>query len=161
MATPRRKPLFIAGTPRSSGDVQTGEITWTRGGGRAASFLSGQNAGDALIYGGAGRLNTLLVLTAAPSSGSTVLFYDSAVATSGGPFLGSGHKTLAVIPPLFSPSPTSGLSPFAVPGYVGDLDVPFQSGLCVACVSRSGSAGFAVTYTPESSQLDDGGVTGA
>ena len=149
MSQPIKKPCFIDGTPRSSGDVQTGEIQHVRGGGRAFTNFSGTAAGnDVLIYSGAGRLNSILQHTQM-QSGQTVYFYDSAIATSGGPFAASGHKIVGILPATWSQgAPGSG----AINQQTGqplNVDFPFQSGLVAA--TRSGTPGFSVSYTVENS----------
>jgi hypothetical protein len=146
MSTPIKKPCFLAGTPLHSGSVQTGEVNITRGGGRAHTSMSGVTA-DTLIFSGAGRLNTIQALTQL-ASGRSAIFYDSCVATSGGPFSASGHKVVGVLPPTQQPAMWS--------GHITDLDylkpiqvdMPFQSGLCVGNVS-SGTAGWTISFTPE------------
>lgn len=147
MSTPKTKPCFVAGTPRNSGDVQTGEIATTQGGGRVYTSFSGLVGGDALIYTGAGRLNQILV-TANLTSGKTVVFYDSAVATSGGPFSASGHKVVGVIGPVWHPGASGVINPYSQPGGALGAGLPFQSGLCAGCIA-SGTPSFSVSYTPE------------
>ncbi len=159
MSVPRTKPVYLAGTPRSSGDVQTGEVTVTRGGGRVFTAYSGL-ANDTVIYSGAGRLANILVIGQAPSSGGQVAFCDTASITSGFPI--AGQKVIGVIPTIFqAPVTQSGSSnPFALPGTLMVMDMPFQSGLA-AIGYRSGGPGFSVSYTPEAN-LDMGGpFTGA
>lgn len=159
MSVPRTKPTYLVGTPRSSGDVQTGEIPLTRGGGRVFTAYSGL-ASDTVIYSGAGRLGSILVIGQAPSSGGQVALCDTASITSGFPV--AGQKVIGVIPTIFQvPVTQSGASnPFALPGTLTVVDMPFQSGLA-AIGYRSGGAGFSVSYTPESN-LDQGGpFTGA
>lgn len=158
MGIPNRTPLRVAGSSVNSGNVNTGEWLTTRGGGQCATIYSGWNSGtslvaaggnagpavlggsDVLFVSGAGRLNTIIPLLAA--SGVGVTFYDAAVATSGGPFVSSGHKILGVLPP----NTWNGTSVLGGPAPI-PIDVPFQSGLCAAV--RSGCAGFSITWTPE------------
>ncbi len=159
MSVPRTKPVTVVGTPRSSGDVQTGEIPITRGGGRVFTSYSGL-ANDTVIYSGAGRLGSILVIGSAPSSGAQVAFCDAASITSGFPI--AGQKVIGLIPtPLMVPVTQSGGSnPFSLPGSFVSMDMPFQSGLAVIGY-RSGGPGFSVSYTPEAN-LDLGGpFTGA
>jgi hypothetical protein len=168
MASPRKKPTFIAGTPRASGDVQTGEFPITRGGGRVAvTVFSGgplspgsgfygksvKTADQLLLYSGPGRLNTIIPLNAT-TSGTALYFYDSiTVARSGALPSESGYAVVGHIP-----ANAIGLSPQLGGGMLPiQTDCPFQSGLCVACLS--GTPGFTVTFTPESSITDDGTVT--
>ncbi len=164
VSVPRSKPTYIAGTPRSSGDVQTGEIPITRGGGRCASFPSGLVTADAMIYSGAGRLASVLITNQAATSGSQILFYDAAAATSGGPYATSGHKVIGATPGSFQGGVASGFNPSVLAGSVLIFDMPFQSGLAVgglASAVRSGSAGFTVSFTPESNSDQGGAFVGA
>lgn len=164
MSVPRTKPTFIAGTPRSSGDVQTGEIPITRGGGRTASFPSGLVTADTMIYSGGGRLASVLITNQGATSGSQLIFYDAAVSTSGGPYTTSGHKVVGVTPNGFQGLPASGFNPLVLAGSVLVFDMPFQSGLAVGGlggVVRSGSPGFTVSYTPESNADQGGPSVGA
>ncbi len=166
MSTPVRKPAALAGTPRSSGDVQTGEFLLTRGGGRAATVNSGGLAfnapgaakiGDQMIfYSGGGRLNTILPLLA--QSGSAVTFYDAGTVLASGAVPASGYRVLYTIPGntalMFPGLINGGPLPIAV-------DVPFSSGLCATGIIASGMCPFTITYTPESNILDGGAVIGA
>jgi hypothetical protein len=157
MSAPINKPCFVAGTPRSSGDVQTGEVTVTRGGGRAACVWSGslltnaaltgapgavQSGAHVLLFSGAGRINTVVqhqnVLTL---SGVAVNIYDAGSIAPSGVSV-SGQRLLAVLnaPGGVSGQFTLSTVPFAV-------DMPFSSGLCVS--APSGSPGFTVSYTAE------------
>lgn len=147
MSLPVVKPCVVTGTPRSSGDVQTGEIATTHGGGRTFMRLSGLIGGDALIQSGAGRLNSILVLNNL-TSGQSVLFYDSATATSGGPFATSGHRVVGIIPPVWREGASGVINANSAPGISLFPEMPFQSGLCVAIVA-SGGPGFTVSYTVE------------
>ena len=150
MAIPVIKPCMVAGTPRSSGDVQTGEINTTHGGGRTFLRLSGIIGGDVLINSGAGRLNSILVINNLVS-GQSVIFYDSATATSGGPFMVSGHKVVGVIPAIWREGASGVINANSAPGTSLFPEMPFQSGLCVA-VTNSGCPGFSVSYTIETNQ---------
>lgn len=165
MANATRIPLRLAGAVVNSGNVNTGEQNQTYGGGQSATIYSGMVSGVSLLgapfaipntpaqgadvqfVSGAGRLKDILINGLA--SGQTCIFYDAPVATSGGPFVASGHKILGQIPAggaigaVFG-NP-QGLS--VVPGQVIALDVPFNSGLC--CNLKSGIPGFTVTWTPE------------
>lgn len=163
MSIPVSKPCFIAGTPRSSGDVQTGEVTWTRGGGRTACVWSGslltnaaltgapgavQSGGHILLFSGAGRLNTILP-HALLTSGQAVTFYDAgSVALSG--ISVSGQRFIGIIPqtmraPLVALSGNQALT-VAWQDRI-EVDMPFSSGLCVA--AASGAPGFTCSFTPE------------
>ena len=169
MSTPVRDPNFIGGTPRSSGDVQTGELPYTFGGGRCASIYSGNAvlsgalvaaygaAGtgyDVVLYSGPGRLKT--IQPHVQISGVAIAFYDAAAVASGGPFAASGVKILGTIPANTWALP-GGV--FATGPAVYQFDMPFQSGLAVAL--KSGQPGFTVSWTPECSILDNGSIVGA
>lgn len=176
MSAPIQKICFIGGSPRSSGDVQTGEVQFVRGGGRAVSIFSGalfsgtvittppgsvpvNNAGDILLYSGGGRLNNLLQHVQM-ASGLAVTFYDAAVAVSGGPIPASGHKLIGIIPPTYPGGAAfSGILPVMYTGTPVNVDMPFQSGLCAHMAS--GSPGFTASFTPESNILNNGSVVGA
>lgn len=94
---------------------------------------------DVLLVSGAGRLNTLIPHTALP--GTSITFYDAAAVSSGGPFILSGHKVLAVLPPWpQGPGALSGGGPVPVV-----YNVPFTSGLAVGC--KSGQNLCSVAYT--------------
>ena len=145
MSTPVTKPLYLAGTNASSGSVQTAELIFTRGGGRTFCFFSGSTLGDTLIYSGAGRVNNYIMHTQL-LSGIPAVIYDAALVTSGGPFGLSGHKFIFSTPPTWGGSAGSGVNiPFNPAAQ--NVDMPFQSGLCVN--TRSGNAGFTVSFTPE------------
>ena len=177
MSTPVTKPCYVAGTPRNSGDVQTGEVNYTRGGGRTACVYSGaiamgvaaagtgalSSGGSVLITSGAGRLNSFTPLWPAGValagngenaciSGQPIVVYDSAITARSGVLTDStiaesGRKI------LFAWSPpklvASGALVLASRTTYEPiaLDIPFQSGLCV--MALSGAVGFSLTYTPE------------
>ena len=144
MSAPTPKPLYLAGTPTSSGSVQTEELLFSLGGGRATVFYSGSTLGDTLIYSGAGRVNSFTMHTQM-QSGQAAVFYDAAVATSGGPFGQSGHKWIFSTPPTWGGAASGVYIPFNPAATV--VDMPFQSGLCVNL--RSGNAGVTISWTPE------------
>lgn len=146
MSIPVKNPTFLAGTPRSSGDVQTGELQHVRGGGRAVTFMSGLPLGDSMIFSGAGRLNSILQHTQM-ASGLAVVLYDGALATSGGPFGLSGHKVIGIVPPTWAGGVQGSGSTTVFTGQPVNVDMPFQSGLLVNL--RSGQPGFTVSFTPE------------
>jgi hypothetical protein len=176
MSTPVKAPHVIAGTPRSSGDVQTGEIPFTRGGGRTATVYSGAIAmgvtaapgalvsgGSILVFSGAGRLNSFTALWPAGValagngenacvSGQPIVAYDAATLAGSGLHTDGKIATLGA-KILFSWCPPKQLASgvtnesFAQRYLPQPLDVPFQSGLCV--LAMSGSPGFTVTFTPE------------
>jgi hypothetical protein len=157
--------LYMAGANLSSGSIQTGEMTFVRCGGRAFSIFSGalfsgtsigvagqgiyllNNTGEALLYSGAGRLNSILLHTQM-QSGLAAFFYDSAAPVSGGPAAsGLNAKIVGIIPPTFSPAQVSGNAPWSFQGATNNLDIPFQSGLCVSL--KSGVPGFTITINTE------------
>lgn len=146
MSTPITKPAFVAGTNASSGSVQTGQLTFVRGGGRSFSVYSG-NGADTLIYSGAGRVDSF-VMHQQLTSGQAAFCYDGAVVISGGPFPLSGHKLLFATPPTWAGgvASTSG-SALAFTSTSVNVGMPFQSGLCIS--ARSGCPGFTLSYTPE------------
>lgn len=158
MSVTNRSPLRMAGANLSSGNVNTGELNQTRGGGQAASFYSGAVApgltcapgsvatgSDVLIFSGAGRLKS--VTPHQQISGVAITFYDGAAAVSGGPLYTSGHKPLGVVPAnTFGGGPGETIFG-AGPTTYGFGEPPFQSGLIFN--SRSGQPGFTVTWIPE------------
>lgn len=144
MSQPTAKPCFIAGTPVSSGNVQTGEINTTTGGARSKSYLSGIGV-DTLIVSGAGRLNNVVVLTQI-TSGHMVSFFDESVATSGA--IVAGANCIYQIPPPWNVAGSGLVNPAGLAGSVTNVGMPFSSGLVVAPVG-SGTCGFAFSWTPE------------
>ena len=160
-----RRPVRMAGAVVTSGSIDTGEVTWTRGGARAATVLSGgitiavhsgiyptvttYSGGHVLFFSGAGRLNTLMPHLQM-QSGVPVFFYDAgAIAPSGVSV--SGQKVFALIPPTHRLGDVLGFQSgygFTTPwrDYI-ECDIPFTSGLCAAI--PSGIPGFTLTYTPE------------
>lgn len=180
MSIGTRNPLRFAGANLNPNNVNTGELPTIRGGQQAftvysgINFLSGLAAGvptgigtagggfDFVAVSGAGRLNSYMIANSFLSgntlaSGAQVTFYDSAVATSGGPFPASGHKIIGVLGVV--PSVSSGglgISPGLAIGVPANIDWPFQSGLCIA--NKSGVPTFSVSWTPESNAPTSGGV---
>ena len=148
MSLQTRNPVRMAGACVNSGSVNTGEVAMTRGGGQTYTSFSGVIA-DVLILAGGGRLNSTLVYNTIVS-GQGVIFYDSAVATSGGPFSTSGHKVVGFIPPVWHQAASGVVSVAATPGVVNQVDMPFANGLVARAVA-SGSVSFSVSYTPETS----------
>lgn len=149
MSLSSRNPVRFGGMGFWSGSVNTGQLQTTPGGQQVYTSFSGVGA-DTQIFAGAGRLDGGIQLTAA-TSGRTVVFYDGAVATSGGPFSASGHKIVGFLPAQQPPANSGQVNilngvPF-VWGY------PFFSGLNAAAVGGSGGPSFTVTYTPEGSGL--------
>lgn len=176
MSTPflRPGPTVIAGTPIMSGDIQTGEIPYNTGGGRTAGVYSGAIAmglaaagpgavgsgGSVLFWSGAGRLNRVTAQFPAGValagngqegviSGQPFVVYDSAItARSGvltdGTIAESGRKILFT---WYPPRTFSGVN-FIGPAFSPvNVDVPFQSGLCV--MALSGAPGFVLQFTPQ------------
>lgn len=163
MSSPVKKPCFVAGTVRSSGDVQTGEVSVTRGGQRTACVWSGnilttaaltaapgaiQSGGNVLFYSGAGRLNTVMP-HAYLTSGQPVFFYDAGTPTVSGVSV-SGCKLIGIIPAPYQ-GPLAAASgnlqtTFAWPQKI-EMDMPFFSGLCAS--APSGAPGFTLSYTAE------------
>lgn len=113
-----------------------------RGGNQTYVNYSGTAGGDVAITSGDGRLLAVIPHTTA-LSGQAVLFYDSAVAVSGGPIAASGHKILGGIPA----SPPTGASGTFNPATPIVIDAPFFSGLCVT--GKSGAVGFTAVYNLE------------
>jgi len=159
MALIKVNPCSINYTPKSSGDVGTGEIQTVRGGGRLATVYSGiltgasvaaapgaVAAGDAVyFFSGAGRLNWAQSVVGL-LSGQAVTFYDTAVAASGGPIPTSGHKVLGRLPGTQESAITILSGSFGPVG-VFNFDAPFQSGL--AAKVPSGCPAFSISWTPE------------
>lgn len=158
MSQPVTKPCFLSQTPRSSGDVFTGEIQFVRGGGRGACIWSGAllpnltatpsgslaSGGHVILYAGAGRLNHAFPQVLM-TSGLPVFFYDAgAIAPSGTSV--SGQKLIGILPPTFAGA-QSGNPTSINPGVPISYDFPFNSGLCAAV--PSGTPGFSVSFTPE------------
>lgn len=102
--------------------------------------------GDVLIFSGTGRLNKVLQHSQM-QSGLEITFYDSATATSGGPFPLSGHIVVGKVPPTWPPAVQSGAFIIPLGGEPITIDIPFISGLCVAM--KSGQPGFTATWAPE------------
>ena len=163
MSITSRDPLRVAGANVSSGNVNTGEQMTTQGGGqRFASFSGGirnlssggpppvagapaVTADHAVIYSGAGRLNSIFSHQSVLAlSGVAITFYDSATVARSGPstWQESGYGIVGV---LNSPQGASGQFTGVAPVNFG---VPFNSGLSICY--PSGTAGFTVTFTPES-----------
>lgn len=148
---PTAKPQIMAGTSLRSGDPNTGQILMTTGGGRAHTVYSGTAGGDANIVVGGGRVDKgILFHSIIPVlSGVPVILYDSAVATSGGPFAASGHKIVGILqhPPVHGNSNVSGV--FESTRHLAALldlgGIPFTSGLCHT--GTSGQPGFTVSFT--------------
>lgn len=133
------------------------------GGQRSASIYSGQVApvlvgvpggvavgSDVMIASGRGRLCQIVPHQSFLSlSGVQVNFYDSDSPISGGPIPTSGHDLVGSIAAGWGVS-----GQFTPAGYPININMPYQSGLCVN--SRSGQPGFTVSWSPE----PFGGVSG-
>ena len=138
----------MAGTPLFSGTPNTGQVLTSPGGAsKLFTNFSGAAGGDVNIHVGGGRLDSAFFHDSAmiALSGQPVVFYDSAVAVSGGPLAASGHKVVAVLAPGYELGGT-GVSGAALRGgFTRFFGTPYSSGLCVT--GRSGAAGFSVGYT--------------
>lgn len=179
-----KSPTRLAGANVSSGNLNTGEVPWTRGGARAVTVYSGAIAmsgigsavasgGSVLFFSGAGRINTFTALfpagvaiagngQGAIISGIPIVVYDAGITARSGLFTDatlseSGARPLFVWQP---PIVLSGAN-FPTPGYTPtSIDMPFTSGLCV--MALSGSPGFSMSFTPETNPFASGvsgGVT--
>src|SRR5690606_13375968 len=104
---------------------------------------SGTAGGQTLIHTGAGRLDKAIPHVQA--SGVARIYYDSAVATSGGPFAASGHKILGIVPAnTWAGGPGGGVFGAGPVGII--FNTGFTSGLCVT--GASGQVGVSASYTP-------------
>ena len=166
MTAPVKKPCFIAGAVRTSGDPQTGEVPFTRGGMRTSTVWSGslltntaltgaagavQSGGQVLLVSGAGRLNSV-VPHQFLQSGQPVWFYDAGTITVSGISV-SGQRIIGIIPGTSPANPTVQSGQFQMARTWSDVifvDMPFSSGLCVG--AASGTPGFTVSYTLETSE---------
>lgn len=142
---PTARPDIVAGTVLESGTPNTGQILQTLGGSHVAMRYSGVVGPDINLWVGGGRLdNAMLYSLAAPgtlaASGQPVIFYDSAVAVSGGPLSTSGHKVVGV---LRAGNISSGLTLY---GEVRQFGAVFTSGLCFT--TRSGQGAWTASFTP-------------
>ena len=169
MAVVSRVQLRFVGATVNSGAVNTGEQRQTYGGGQVSTIYSGMVSGvsilgavgaiantvaqgaDLMLWSGPGRLKDVLILQGVVS-GQQTTFYDGALATSGGPFVASGHRILGIIPAGTATFPGvfgllgSGL-PTVLAGQVLSYDMPFHSGLIVNM--KSGGQGMTVSFSPE------------
>lgn len=153
MSLTSRNPLRMAGANVNSGNVNTGEVNMTRGGGQVISksgmYSGNPDGGIALLSGVAGRLNSVTVHPTPGNpwaqSGIPIFFFDAGpVPTSGGPFPSSNHKAICILngPTGHSGQPTVTAAQGAIA-----VDMPFQSGLWAR--AASGAPGFSVSITPE------------
>jgi hypothetical protein len=154
---PTSKPEVICGTNLFSGTPNTGQQPTTYGGSNNFQKFSGTVGPDLSIWVGAGRLDnfaslgTIGTTDIKQASGQPIIFYDSAIAASGGPIAASGHKIIAILDTRGFPLPggnpnifnSGALSYGYPPTPVGAV---FTSGLCVSMTS--GQVGFNVSFTP-------------
>lgn len=155
--TPTNKPTVLVGSTIESGVPNTGQSLWTLGGTRTHTVFSGTAGGDANIWVGGGRLDLAFFLDSAllALSGQPVVFYDAAVAVSGGPLAASGHKVVGVLAPAGELASTAISGAALRGGIIRQLGVAFSSGLCHT--GRSGGPGWSVSYTPVVSGASYGG----
>lgn len=155
--TPTNKPTVLVGSTIESGVPNTGQSLWTLGGTRTHTVFSGTAGGDANIWVGGGRLDSFAFTNGnqLALSGQQVIFYDSAVAVSGGPLATSGHKHIGTLGvPMASKVAASG-DVFIANGTVQTCGFVFTSGLCFQ--SRSGIMAWSASYTPVVSGASYGG----
>lgn len=170
MSVVARGGLRLVGACVNSGTPNTGEQRATYGGGQVSCIYSGMVSGvsvlgapgaipntpaqgaDIQLWSGPGRLKDVLVCQSV-ASGQQFTFYDAAVATSGGPFVASGHNVLGFVPAgvsgitgAFGLVMTVGL-PTVAAGQVLSYDTPFHSGLCLAM--KSGVPGLSISFCPD------------
>lgn len=143
---PTARPMVVQGSPVESGTPNTGQVQYTLGGQRTYSKMSGVVGPDVNIWVGGGRLDAVFLHDSAMNalSGLAVVFYDSAVAVSGGPLSTSGHKIVGVIGPL--PAQTGISGGLLKGGQIQNVGFVFTSGLCHTTVS--GQPGFSASFTP-------------
>lgn len=141
---PVHKVTIRAGTNLESGTPNTGQFLHSCGSQRQYSKLSGVVGPDNNIWVGGGRLNfAQMIPGAGPThSGLPIIFYDSAVAVSGGPLSASGHKVLGVL----RTSLANSLSGLAGQDETRVFHTVFTSGLCAT--TASGQYGYCVSFTP-------------
>lgn len=135
----------MGGACLGSGNMDTGQMLETFGGGQVFTSFSGVVV-DTVVQSGPGRLDTVMAY-ATLLSGRGVIFYDSAVATSGGPFSASGHKVVGVISPAWNQSASGFLNNVGA-GEPMRPGMPFFSGLVAAPgVGGSGGPSWTISYT--------------
>lgn len=141
-------PTIIAGTNISGVGINTGQINYTLGGQRTFTKYSGTAGGDAAIWVGPGRLDGAMLFDGSllALSGTPLIFYDSAVAVSGGPLAASGHKVVGVLGPSSLGKVTMASGDVLQAGLTVSIMAPFNSGLCFS--SRSGHLGMSCHFTP-------------
>lgn len=138
--------MGLMGQTCSFGDSKVPQPQYESDGGVLTfSNYSGAVGPDLLVVSGPGRLNRILAHTQM-QSGQSVVFYDSGVAASGGPFAASGHNIIGVLPPTYGGGFISGQIQATTVGSL-KIDMPFRSGLCMS--TRSGQPGCTVSYSPE------------
>ncbi len=149
---PTARPTVLAGTNMTSGDPNTGQAMFTMGGAKTFSQQSGALGVDYVIWKGGGRLDHVELHPTGGSLGSGILtiFYDTAVASSGGPIAASGHKIISKLHPGSQAYGSVGIGQIQsgslnLGGYF-PIGRVFTSGLVLA--SLSGMNGVTVSYTP-------------
>lgn len=141
---------FVTGTTLESGAPNTGQCNFSFGASRTFSKFSGVVGPDNNLWVGGGRLMWGAAIPSADAiqSGIPVLFYDSAIAASGGPFSASGHKVIGVLR-------GGGGGEQIVSGELNnygtrrDFETVFTSGLCAT--TASGQFGYFACFTPVTS----------
>lgn len=153
---PTAKPTIVAGTTFVSGDPNTGQQLFSQGGTKTFTKFSGTAGGDANVWVGAGRLDNACLFdgSVVALSGTPVIFYDSAIAVSGGPIAASGHKVVGVLGVGGSTKGVAASGDVFMAGLSQTIAMPFNSGLCYT--SRSGHLGFSISYTPVVSGTQNG-----
>jgi len=148
---PTAKPVVLVGTNVESGTPNTGQIPYTLGGSKTFSLFSGTAGGDALIQAGGGRLDAAAFVQGSilALSGQNVIFYDSAVAVSGGPIAASGHKIIGCLGTGAPYKIASSGDMFIANGNVQPMGFVYTSGLCYQ--SRSGVMAWNCSFTPVTS----------
>ena len=111
-------------------------------GNRVFTNYSGTAGGDAVIFSGRGRVETVFAHQAV--SGVQIFLYDSVTATSGGPFAASGHNIVGMVP-ANTLAGGAGFGLFGAGPSVQDFGIEFTNGLCHS--SASGMPGFTVSFT--------------
>lgn len=174
-----RNPHRMAGAVISSGYLDTGEVTMTRGGQRVATALSGSIAGmsgrgipitsggHGFVFSGQGRLNTFMALrptnllsgvTAAAAftsilSGQPIIVYD-AVMTQRSGIINDGTLVESGARPIyhwFPPVSYSGqtVERANIESYFQPIALDQPYYSGLAVCALSGAPGFTLTYTPE------------
>lgn len=145
---PEKNALVYCGTTVQSGTPNTGQVLTTLGGTQNFTKMSGVVGPDNVVWVGGGRLDAAFFHDSVMQSlsGLAVVFYDSAVAVSGGPLAASGHKVVGVLSPAGLQAQTAVSGGALRGGVVQQFGFPFFSGLVAS--TKSGQAGFSANYTP-------------